>query len=194
MTAAGEARPHVLVMDDAEEVLGLLRAALEEEGYRVSSSPTVVDLDGVKRLAPDLILLDLVFGGEPRGLPFLRRLRGDPVVAGVPVVVCSGAVDAIRRLGPGAGGGEVGLVLKPFDLDELLGEMRALRERGAAGSEAVAPEEDRPRVPWLRRATGPPIALMGSPPAVGRATAIPRRCRAGCSPPGTPQRTPPGFL
>ncbi len=138
MTAVDGARPHVLVMDDAEEIRGLLRDALEDEGYRVSASPTVIDLDGVKRLAPDLILLDLVFAGEQRGLPFLRRLRGDRSVAGMSVIVRSAAVGAIRRLGPGDGGEGVGLVLKPFDLDELLREMRALQrwraERARSGS------------------------------------------------------------
>ncbi len=131
MTTADGTRPHVLVMDDSHDLLGLPREAREDEGYRVSASPTVIDLDGVKRLTPDLILLDLVFAGEQRGLPFLRRLRGDQAVAGMPVVVCSAAVDAIRRLGPGDGGDGVGLVLKPFDLDELLREMRAMRDRGA---------------------------------------------------------------
>ena len=127
MTALKDMRPQVLVMDDAEELLGQLREALEDEGYRVLASPTVIDLDGIKRLTLDLILLDLDFAGEPQGLPILRRLRGDRAVAGVPVIVCAAAVETIRRLGPGNGGEGVGLVLKPFDLDELLQEMHALQ-------------------------------------------------------------------
>jgi CheY-like chemotaxis protein len=133
---AVDPRPHILVMDDTEEHLRLLREALEEEGYRVSTSATVVGIEEVKRLRPDLILLDLVFAGEPQGLPFLRQLRVDGEASPVPVVVCSAAVGAVRRMEPdhlGAGGG---LVLKPFGLDDLLREVREVGAwgRGRAGS------------------------------------------------------------
>jgi DNA-binding response OmpR family regulator len=47
---------------------------LGDEGYRVTSLPDLVDDPAaVLRLAPDLIVLDLVFDREERGLPFLRQ-------------------------------------------------------------------------------------------------------------------------
>ena len=141
------ASSHVLVMDDVAEVLDLLRDVLREEGYRVSPRPTVVGLDEVKRLAPDVILLDLLFGGQHRGLDLLRQLRQDRATADVPVVVCSAAVDAVRRLAGDHVGEGVGLVLKPFDIDELLGELRALEswraERSGNGTSAVPGESGR---------------------------------------------------
>ena len=157
------ASPHVLVMDDIAEVLDLLRQILHEEGYRVSPRPTVVGLDEVKRLAPDVILLDLVCGGQHRGLDLLQQLRHDRTTADVPVVVCSAAVDAVRIMFEGHDKGwqfltlsrldrefcrvpiilctaavrtvremadhlaaqNVGVVLKPFDIDQLLREIDA---------------------------------------------------------------------
>jgi CheY-like chemotaxis protein len=120
LEAAGR---RALVVDDSLEVLALLREVLEGEGFRVTTSAAPVEPAEVARIAPDLVLLDLLFEREARGLDVLRRLRAEPATAAIPVVLCSGATEPIRRLEGSLLEGATGLVLKPFEVDTLLEEV-----------------------------------------------------------------------
>jgi len=121
--AASPGRRHVLVVDDSDEILGVLREVLEDEGYRVTTRAEPVDVDEVAAVAPDVVVLDVLFGAEQRGLDLLRLLRGAPETAEIPVVLCSAAVEPIRRIDGGLLGESTGLVLKPFDVEGLLREV-----------------------------------------------------------------------
>jgi len=93
----------------------MLRILLEDSGYRIV---TASDGEQALQLAaedpPDLVTLDMGLPGSIDGREFLRRLHGDPVTAGVPVVVVTG-----MRYAP-AGDEQVAAVLtKPFDVAEL---------------------------------------------------------------------------
>jgi CheY-like chemotaxis protein len=115
---------HILVVNDTQAVIDLMRDLLEEEGYQVSTSIQTVDLARIKSLAPDLIVQDLLFasGTEQTGWHFLTMVRLDPELARIPLILCTAAIETIKdpdmatnldRLG-------VRVVLKPFDLDDLL--------------------------------------------------------------------------
>jgi CheY-like chemotaxis protein len=122
MTADGR-QPHVLVINDTQEILDLLQELLEEEGYRVTTSLALLDIDKVKALAPDVIIQDLLFEGtQELGWKFLTLARLDPQLARIPLVLCTAAVRTINepemaeqldRLG-------VSIVLKPFLIEDLL--------------------------------------------------------------------------
>jgi CheY-like chemotaxis protein len=128
----------ILVVDDSPVMLDLMRSALEEAGFRVNTCLRSVD---AVRLAgaepPDAILLDIVMP-ELSGWEVLAKLREDPTLAAIPVIVCTADVEqALGRLaelrGP-SGHGEVGLVPKPFDLDELLEVVSSVTNRPPAMS------------------------------------------------------------
>ena len=122
MGAAVTAATHVLVIDDAEELRALFRDIFEGEGCRVSLAATAPGIEEVARLAPDLVVLDLLLGSdEDAAWLLLRAMRGDARLARVPVVVCSAATELLGRLRGelAALGAEV--VPKPFDLDDFLG-------------------------------------------------------------------------
>jgi CheY-like chemotaxis protein len=127
-------RRHVLVVDDSEEILRLLREVLEEEGHRVTTSADPVGADEVVRAAPDVIVLDVLFGSEQRGIDLLRELRDDDATADIPVVLCSAAVEPIRRIDGDLLGETTGLVLKPFDIDGLLAEVKRVIASGDGAS------------------------------------------------------------
>jgi CheY-like chemotaxis protein len=121
-------QPHVLLIDDTQEILDLMTELLEDEGYRVTRSQALLDITKVKALAPDVIVQDLLFEGtQELGWKFLELVRLDPELARIPLVLCTAAVRTIKepemaehldRLG-------VRVVLKPFTIEDLL---RALRE------------------------------------------------------------------
>jgi CheY-like chemotaxis protein len=122
MTADGR-QPHVLVINDTQEILSLMAELLEEEGYRVTTWLALLDIDKVKVLAPDIIVQDLLFEGmQETGWKFLQLVRLDPELARIPLILCTAAVrtvndpamaDQLDRLG-------VGVVLKPFVIEDLL--------------------------------------------------------------------------
>ncbi len=67
-------------------VLGLVRAALEPEGWTVLSAisgPEGVDLARARR--PSVVLLDLLLTGQD-GVEVVEALRGEPITAGVPII------------------------------------------------------------------------------------------------------------
>lgn len=133
---------HILAINDSLDILALYRALLEDEGYRVSLR-ALPDLDEVKRVAPDLVVLDFAFGGEHLGLELLQGLRMDRATAPIPVVVCSAALEAVRQMEGHLLAKGTGLVLKPFDADELLAEIdhawAMLAEHRRAADEAPDP-------------------------------------------------------
>jgi DNA-binding response OmpR family regulator len=108
----------VLIADDDEDILVLVRTVLERSGYEV-----VVARDGAEALAlagerrPNLAVLDISMP-ELDGLEVLRRLRADAETSELPVVLLS----ARAQEGDVALGYETGAsayMRKPFSPREL---------------------------------------------------------------------------
>ena len=117
-----EPRPrHILVVNDTQEILDLFRELLEEEGYEVSLySYAFDDLAEIKRVRPDLIILDFIVGGEAHGWQLLQKLKMGRATATIPVIVCSAALHLLRELEGHLKEKGVAVVPKPFDIDDLL--------------------------------------------------------------------------
>lgn len=111
----------IMVVNDTQEILELFREILEDEGYEVCLySYGIQDLAEVERIAPDLIILDHIIGGEPVGWQMLQKLKMRRTTANIPVIVCTAAVKAVQEMEGYMKSKNVGLVLKPFDIDDLL--------------------------------------------------------------------------
>lgn len=125
--SVAESAPHVLVLNDERDLLALFRAVLEDAGYRVTTlTYPVADLGDVHRLAPDAMVLDLLIGGEDLGWQFLQQLRLDRTAAAIPVLVCSAAVRMVDAVQPRLQAMGIEVLLKPFDIDDLLREVAAM--------------------------------------------------------------------
>jgi len=121
-----ERQTHILVVNDTPEILELFRELLEGEGFRVSLySYAFRDLDEIKRAKPDLMILDFIIGGEDHGWQLLQKLKLDRATADLPVIVCTAALGVVRELEGHLREKGVTVVLKPFDIDDLLTEVRA---------------------------------------------------------------------
>ncbi len=117
-----EKAKHILVVNDTEEILELFRQILHEEaGYEVtltSFQPQMVEF--VKQIKPDLIISDHVFGQERVGWQFVQALKLDRETMNIPLIVCSGAINELRGNEGYLVSKNVGVLYKPFDVDELL--------------------------------------------------------------------------
>ena len=123
---ADDRQPHILVVDDTQEIRELLQDLLAGEGYRVTTSPVLLDIAQIKALAPDILVQDIPFEhSQERGWTLLSLLRLDPELARLPVVLSTAAVRTVRQPEMAAQLERLGVrvVLKPFALDALLGAL-----------------------------------------------------------------------
>jgi two-component system alkaline phosphatase synthesis response regulator PhoP len=129
-------RKHILVIDDEEDVLELLRCNLTSEGFSVATAADGEDgLKAVAQKMPDLILLDLMLPGMS-GLDICRHLKKDPGTAGIPIIMVtarSEETDIVVGLELGASD----YVTKPFSIKVLIARVHAnLRRRPSQNYDA----------------------------------------------------------
>ena len=118
---AGPASKHILAGDDSPDILALFRDILEGEGHRVTMRSDPLTLADIKRVKPDLVILDhMLADGAGSGWELLRQIRHDPETNGLPVVVCTGAVHQVREHGDELERLDAQVVLKPFDIEQLI--------------------------------------------------------------------------
>lgn len=112
-------RCSVLVVEDDTSTAEFVEAVLRDDGYQVEIARDGVEaLQNVERARPDVVLLDLllpVMGGQSF-MQELRRRRG----RSIPVIIMTAA----REPEPEGPAQAEGLLLKPFELGDLLEEVR----------------------------------------------------------------------
>ena len=112
---------HILVINDAQEVLEVMKELLEDEGYRVTIHSTAIrDLERIKAIGPDLIVLDHLMGQEEYGWQMIQSIRLSRELAGMPLIVCTAAAKMVQDLQGHLKAKGVTVVLKPFEIDDLL--------------------------------------------------------------------------
>ena len=100
---------HVLIIDDAEDILELAAIGLEIAGMTsATASSSQQALSQIEQQPPDLILLDYQLGPES-GLDLLPRLREKSAAPVVFLTAASG--EDAKFLSAGA----AGVLTKPFD-------------------------------------------------------------------------------
>ena len=133
----------ILVVDDEEDVIEVLRLVLGKKGYEVIAATSGMDgLTHAEEALPDLILLDIMMH-QMDGWEVLKLLKLDERTAGIPVVILSARVepkDKIRGLQEGA----IDYVTKPFAVREILETIAAVLGSApeAAGTEEREGAED----------------------------------------------------
>jgi CheY-like chemotaxis protein len=111
----------IMVVNDTQEILQLFREILTDEGYEaILYSYAIQDLVEIERVKPDLIILDYMFDEEQIGWQLLQKLKMYRPTASIPVVICTAAAQKVREMEGYLQSKGVGLVLKPFDIDDLL--------------------------------------------------------------------------
>ena len=125
------ARETILIIDDEEDILELVRYNLAREGYNVRLATSGEQaLRMIRQELPDLVLLDLMLPNID-GLEVCKRLKGDPDTTALPVVMLSakGAeADVVAGLELGASD----YITKPFSPRVLTARVRAVLRRNQA--------------------------------------------------------------
>src|SRR5207245_4232186 len=128
-TATPKPGPRVLVVEDERDVADLIGYNLAKEGYDVQLVGNGADaLKLARESRPEVILLDIMVP-QLNGWEVCRRLKKDPELAAIPVIMVSGRVEE----GDKVLGFEVGAddyVTKPFSPRELIARVRAVLRRG----------------------------------------------------------------
>ncbi|MFM7206834.1 MAG: response regulator [Planctomycetaceae bacterium] len=121
-------KTRVLVVDDEEDLLELVRYNLVKEGYAVECVGSGEQaLQSVRLNPPDLLVLDLMLPAVD-GLEVCRRLKADPRTRGVPIVMLTAKgeeADMVAGLERGADD----YVAKPFSPRVLAARVRAVLRR-----------------------------------------------------------------
>lgn len=118
------ASSRILVIDDAEDIHRLLHKKLGDEGYEVLSAYGGAEgIDFAKRLAPNLVLLDLTMP-DVEGFEVLRELKDEETTMHTPVILLSGTGDT-QDIIMGLELGAVDFIRKPFDFAELRARVKS---------------------------------------------------------------------
>lgn len=118
-------QPRILVVDDEEDVLNVLRLVLAKSGYDVLTADSGMEgLMLAQSERPAAILLDIMMR-EMDGWEVLKLLKLDDQTRDIPVIILSARVepkDKIRGLQEGA----IDYVTKPFAVREILEKVAAI--------------------------------------------------------------------
>ncbi|NJN68103.1 MAG: response regulator [Chloroflexaceae bacterium] len=114
----------ILIVDDDPISQKTLRALLSTQGnYELVLAGSGMEaLELAVKLMPDLILLDVMMPGMD-GFEVCRRLRDDPLLSEVPIIMITGLDDRESRL-QGIEAGADDFIIKPFDPHELQARIR----------------------------------------------------------------------
>jgi DNA-binding response OmpR family regulator len=111
--------PSVLVVDDDPAILRVLRLNLELEGYDVDTACNGAEaLEYLERGRHDIVVLDVMMP-KVDGFEVLRRIRENPGIADIPVILLT-ARSTEQDVWDGWQQGVDYYMTKPFDVEELL--------------------------------------------------------------------------
>lgn len=120
-------QPEIMVVDNDEPFRDLLVDLLSDEGYRVVTAMSGADaIETIRQTRPALVILDLRMEAADSGIHLIRAVRGNPLTATLPLLICSADVAGIALHAPFLQEQQVAVLNKPFDLDRLLGLIRQL--------------------------------------------------------------------
>lgn len=113
----------ILVVDDVEDNLFLLKSILTEEGYDVDTAPNgKLALSKIEASPPDLVLMDAMMPGID-GYEVTRRIRKNKKLPFIPILMITAHIEANVPKGLELGAND--FIRKPIDYDELMARIKA---------------------------------------------------------------------
>ncbi|MDI6739335.1 MAG: diguanylate cyclase, partial [Candidatus Edwardsbacteria bacterium] len=116
--------PVIMVVEDDEKIVRICKSVLSTGGYEIVSAGDAGEaIQMIERDASGLIILDLMLPGMD-GLELLSMLKGNPLTAGVPVIILTALADLKTKV-KGFYIGADDYLVKPVSSLELLARVRA---------------------------------------------------------------------
>lgn len=111
----------ILIVDDQQDILDLMKDLLEPEGYQVITLMEVEDIFAeIENNQPDVILLDFLLSGINGG-EFCAQIKKNPKTQHIPVIFLSAHSRVIESLGHY---GYDDFIAKPFDINDVLATIK----------------------------------------------------------------------
>lgn len=117
----------ILVVDDEQDLLEILKFNLETEGYTVDTATSAEDAMTMDVASYNLLLLDVMMGGMS-GFAMARLLKENPATSSVPVIFLT-ARNTENDTVTGFNLGADDYIAKPFSIREVLVRIRAVLRR-----------------------------------------------------------------
>jgi DNA-binding response OmpR family regulator len=118
-------RKKILVVEDDEDLVELLRFNLKNAGFSIGTAGDGVEaLKKARAAVPDLILLDLMLPGLD-GFAVCEILRHDPATTSIPIIMLTAVAGEMARVA-GLEAGANDYITKPFSPRELIARVEAL--------------------------------------------------------------------
>ncbi|MCC7202331.1 MAG: response regulator [Nitrospirae bacterium] len=119
----------ILIVDDENDILTLLKYNLENSGFRVISAQDGPEaLNIAKKERPDLIILDIMLPSM-EGTEVCKILKGDETTKHIPVIMLTAKGEEVDRI-VGFELGADDYIIKPFSPRELVLRVKAVLKRG----------------------------------------------------------------
>jgi serine phosphatase RsbU (regulator of sigma subunit) len=120
-----ETRQRIVIIDDNANDLAVTRRLLERRGYDVLAAPSGEEgLRIAGEVVPDAIVVDYRMPGMD-GFEVTRRVKADPQLKTIPVLMLTGA-DTAQNVVEGLGVGADDFVVKGSDIEVIVARLRAL--------------------------------------------------------------------
>ena len=124
-----EQKYKILVVDDEQDLLEILKFNLETEGYEVETAASAEEALTIDIGSFNLMLLDVMMGGMS-GFAMARKLKDNPATAAIPIIFLT-ARDTENDTLTGFSLGADDYISKPFSIREVLVRVRAVIRRTA---------------------------------------------------------------
>ena len=123
----------ILVVDDEQDLLEILKFNLETDGYLVDTANSAEEALSMNLEHYDLLLLDVMMGGMS-GFAMARKLKAEPATKDIPIIFLT-ARDTENDTVTGFNLGADDYISKPFSNMELLMRVKAILRRTMKNTE-----------------------------------------------------------
>ena len=124
---ATKQNPHILVVDDEEDLCEILKFNLETEGYEVETAYSAEEALTLNLTDYDLLLLDVMMG-EISGFKLASMLKKNEKTAHIPIIFLT-AKDTENDMLTGFNLGADDYISKPFSIKQVQARVKAVLRR-----------------------------------------------------------------
>ena len=126
-----------MVINNSDDILALFQKILATNDCEVFLQLFLnSDLREVRKIKPDLIILDYYVGREGVGWEFLQLLKMEETTAVVPVLICTTAVKLAHEIAGYLATKQVTILRKPFESRDLVSAVQAALQGGSGTLQA----------------------------------------------------------